>query len=199
MAEQARALQIRATSQAPESRFRRYLDNRATFSTLRRILRRHHFSSFRDVPQGSVYSQTRAYGGNVGVSIARSRTDGQTISLSDGEVNKTIHVEHPTLASRARNFMKALPLCALAVGTTGAILSSLSGAIPRGVDLKSVLLGAAAATVLRVLVREVRSITNPFYNLRLYDLVRGGDWRAISAIKSHLESEEFFPSRIKRE
>jgi hypothetical protein len=136
------------------------------------------------------------------------------ISISDGtKPDKTIHVNHPTVPSKVWNFMKSFPPCVSIGGGFGAslLLFSFLTKTPRAIsstiseasraffgnaDVYSVsLTGAiigAALTVALVLVREIRSVTSPSSNRALYDFVREGDERALSALKSHLIEEGVF-------
>lgn len=216
--------QIKTAAPTPKSGFNpvRYFRNRATFSKLRRSLRAHHFKSSPAVSAGTVYSSNNAVGG-AGISLARGYDDTQKISISDSaDGDKTIYVKHPTVRSKALSFIKSLPVyvaigqlpgVVLAISSNypksstakaiSTVLSGFSSSIFGKVDILSLLatgaIFGAALAIAGALVCKVRSISTPSHNRELYDFVRGGDERALSALVQHLEERGFPPGIIESE
>ncbi|MBN2121615.1 hypothetical protein JW721_00965 [Candidatus Micrarchaeota archaeon] len=217
MAQLSRNTPVKATSaQAKKGRFNpaRYFRNRKTFSALRKELRAHHSYAFGYSP-GSVYSENRAREGGVSVSISGFSREGQTIRISEGKRTKAISVEHPSVFSRASNFIQSLPVCAVLGGGicalsavafrtvgNGALAKAFSGAMQGAstalfgtADKPSLfftgaIIGTAFAVALS-LAREIRSIKSPSNNKALYGFVKHGDKHAVSALAQHLEEERF--------
>ncbi len=179
-----------AASKGARGRFNpvRYFRNRATFSKLRRSLRAHHFISSPAVSVGTVYSENGASEGDVKVSISKGFQN-QVVSISDGKkVDEIMHIKHPSALSKVWSFIKSLHKYAILGGGTCAIWLAAGGTSK--LDTVSRLLdGAIMGTIVTAtiaMVFKIRSVISPSSNPDLYNFVKKGSERAISALVQHL-------------